>query len=118
MIFLGILSGLAVYANYTISITFLTCLMLWFAIDKMFFLKKYFLKFTMFFLIGLIPWIAANIYFFPAGISASGYLCIAEKHSIYDRTKMAGGFRRFSPYRYFYLYRDRRKDERVCIRTF
>jgi len=68
MIFLGILSGLAVYANYTISITFLTCLMLWFAIDKMFFLKKYFLKFTMFFLIGLIPWIAANIYFFPAGI--------------------------------------------------
>jgi len=65
---LGVISGLAVYANYTISITFLTCFMLWFAIDKMFFLKKYFFKIPLFFLIGLIPWIAANIYFFPVGI--------------------------------------------------
>ncbi len=68
MILLGMLSGLAVYANYTISITFLTFLMLWFAIDKMFILKKYFLKLSLFFLIGLIPWIAANIYFFPLGL--------------------------------------------------
>jgi 4-amino-4-deoxy-L-arabinose transferase-like glycosyltransferase len=68
LIFLGVISGLAVYANYTISITFLTCLMLWFAIDKRFILKKYFSKLSLFFLIGLIPWIAANIYFFPAGI--------------------------------------------------
>ncbi len=68
LILLGIISGLAVYVNYTISLTLLTCLVLWFAIDKRFILKKYFLKLSLFFLIGLIPWIAANIYFFPAGI--------------------------------------------------
>lgn len=68
LILLGVISGLAVYANYTISITFLTCFLLWFAIDKVFFLKKYFFKLLLFFLIGLIPWLAANIYFFPSGL--------------------------------------------------
>jgi hypothetical protein len=69
LILLGILSGLAIYVNYTFSLTLLTCLMLWYAIDKKFILKKYFLKLSFFFLIGLIPWMAANIYFFPLGIS-------------------------------------------------
>lgn len=56
----GIVSGLGMYYDYIFFLTLATCFLFWFIFDKKFMLKKSFLIFCIFFLIGFSPWIYYN----------------------------------------------------------
>lgn len=57
----GLISGFGMFFNYGFLLTLCVCLLLWFILDKTFFLKRKFLLFLGFFIVGLSPWL---YYFF------------------------------------------------------
>ena len=59
--FFGLVSGFGMYFDYIFFITLFTCFVFWFIFDKRFILRKSFLVFLVFFLIGLSPWIYYNV---------------------------------------------------------
>jgi len=56
----GLVSGLGLYFDYIFFITLMTCFLFWFIFDKRFILKKTFLVFFIFFMIGFSPWVYYN----------------------------------------------------------
>lgn len=60
-VLLGLLSGLGVYFSYTSLIMTFFILLLWFSIDKKFFLNRYFAYFSLSFIPGLLPFIYYNL---------------------------------------------------------
>jgi 4-amino-4-deoxy-L-arabinose transferase-like glycosyltransferase len=58
---LGIVSGLGIYFHFFFAVTFTACFLFWFIFDKLFFIRKSFLIFLIFFGIGLTPWIYYNL---------------------------------------------------------
>lgn len=58
---LGIVSGLGVYFHYIFAVTLAACFLFWFIFDKLFFVRKSFLIFFIFFMIGMTPWIYYNL---------------------------------------------------------
>jgi len=57
-ILLGLLSGLGLYFAYIFIVTIITILVIFFILDKRFFIKREFFAFFVSFFIGFIPWIA------------------------------------------------------------
>ena len=53
---LGLMCGLLSWIDHIFFMTTISLLILWFLKDKLFFLKKEFLVFLLFFLIGMLPW--------------------------------------------------------------
>ncbi len=60
-IILGLISGFSLWFAYIFFITFLTCLLFWFILDRKLFIKKEFFIFIIFFIIGFSPWIYYNL---------------------------------------------------------
>jgi hypothetical protein len=59
--FFGVLSGFALFYDYTFLLTLSCCLLFWFSFDKKLLLKNDFYIFVLFFLIGFSPWFYYNL---------------------------------------------------------
>jgi hypothetical protein len=57
----GIVSGLGVFFHYFYAVTLVACFLFWFIFDKLFFTRKSFLIFLIFFVTGLTPWLYYNL---------------------------------------------------------
>ncbi|MFH1607153.1 MAG: hypothetical protein ABIC91_07420 [Nanoarchaeota archaeon] len=59
-ILLGLISGFAVWFSYMSLVFIFICFLFWFVFDKKFLIKKRFIIFLIFFLIGMSPWFYYN----------------------------------------------------------
>jgi hypothetical protein len=57
----GLVCGLGIYFGQIFSVTLVACFLFWFIFDKLFFIRKGFLIFVVFFVIGMAPWICFNL---------------------------------------------------------
>ena len=57
----GLVSGFAMFFDYIFLVTLVVCFLFWFIFDKRFILRKSFLVFLIFFVVGFSPWIYYNI---------------------------------------------------------
>lgn len=71
-ILFGLISGFAVWNQYSSLVMIFLCFIFWFLFDKFFFIRKSFLIFFLFFLIGFSPWIVYNSFNDFSGIYYPG----------------------------------------------
>ncbi len=62
LVLFGLLSGISMYFSYIYFVTLITLFILWFALNKSFFLKKNFILYLITSVLGFSPWIGYNLY--------------------------------------------------------
>jgi hypothetical protein len=90
---LGLLSGFFLWYDYICGITIIGYLIFWFLKDKDFFLKKGFILYLIFFVIGCLPWISYNLKY-----EFSGLDIIRQGFTPFKVDFIAGSFAKFSKF--------------------